>query len=400
MIYLLKIKKKMGDNMKKNKVIVNGYFRQNLGDDLFLKILLDRYPNTMFDIYENKKYKEIFNNSNLRVYDKSSVKGIIFRIFRKLNLLNLYCKLQGYKAQVLIGGSIFMENKNIPLKSLEMGFNHDVPYYILGSNFGPYETNEFLELYKNKIFKNAKDVCFRENYSYELFKELPNIRMAPDIVFGLDISKYKSHNDKNEYKEENKVVISVIKCEKDEKLICNQKEYNDKIIKLIEYFQKLNYKIVLMSFSKEQGDEEAIQEIMDSILEKDNKENAINKESNSVKNKDASKPKSDIEKYFYRGNIDEALNQIATSKIVVGTRFHANILGFVLEKTVIPIAYSNKTINVLDDLGFKGKFFDLRKMEDFNVNNLNSLDLEYKLDVNGAIKTSEEHFKELDKILK
>jgi colanic acid/amylovoran biosynthesis protein len=299
----------------------------------------------------------------------------MYRIFRKLNLLNFYYKLQGYKALVVTSGSIFMENKNIPLKSLEGEFRLNIPYYILGSNFGPYETEDFLNLYKNKIFKNAKDICFRENYSYELFKNLKNVRVAPDIVFGLNIL--------NKYCEENKVIISVINCEKDGKIICNQKEYNDKIIEVIKYFGKQGKKIILMSFSKEQGDEEVIQEIMDLISK--NKSNGV---------------KLDIEKYFYRGNIDEAIEQIATSKIVIGTRFHANILGFVFGKTVIPIAYSDKTINVLKDLKFNGKYFDLRKMEDFNVNNLDALDLDYKLDVSKVIEKSKEQFKELDKILK
>ena len=46
------------------KVKVYAYTRQNLGDDLFLKILCERYKNTKFILYAPEVYKEIFKNDN------------------------------------------------------------------------------------------------------------------------------------------------------------------------------------------------------------------------------------------------------------------------------------------------------------------------------------------------
>ena len=53
-----------------------------------------------------------------------------------------------------------------------------------------------------------------------------------------------------------------------------------------------------MSFCQYEGDEKIINEIM-----KNNK-------------------KKNVEKYFYRGNIDEALKIIANASVIVGSRFH------------------------------------------------------------------------------
>ena len=107
-----------------------------------------------------------------------------------------------------------------------------------------------------------------------------------------------------------------------------------------------------------------------------------------------------IEYYFYRGNIVEALNKIADSQIVVGTRFHANILGLIMKKTIIPIAYSDKTINVLKDMNYKGKIFDIRDIGNFNIDSLDEQDLFYKYDVSFQKEDSEKQFEKLDEIIK
>ena len=44
------------------KIKVYAYTRQNLGDDLFIKILCERYPNTQFVLYAPNVYKDIFKD--------------------------------------------------------------------------------------------------------------------------------------------------------------------------------------------------------------------------------------------------------------------------------------------------------------------------------------------------
>lgn len=52
--------------MKKLRVFA--YTKQNLGDDLFVKILCKRYPNTKFVLYAPNIYKKVFKDiKNLEV---------------------------------------------------------------------------------------------------------------------------------------------------------------------------------------------------------------------------------------------------------------------------------------------------------------------------------------------
>lgn len=358
---------------KKN--LLKGYFEKNLGDDLFIKILLERYKNSNFEVYSKSNYNNVFNNANIKFYNNLS-KEIIYK--RLINLKNkilrnknrvLLESINRYDNIIKIGGSIFMENKDIDYDIYKNNqFDYSSKYFVIGANFGPYKNQEFVDLHKRDIFNKAQDVCFREKYSSNLFKDLSNVRVAPDIVFGLDISNVKITNNNN-------VIISVIDCHKD-RMTLNQEIYNKKINELIEFFINKNFSVTLMSFSQVQGDEKVIEDI--------------------VKN---SKYKNQIKKYYYRGNIEEALNIIGDSKIVVGTRFHANILGMIMGKTVIPIAYSNKTVNVLKDMNFKGKYFDLNDIENFDIKKITDADLNYIHDVSYEKQNAWKHFEKLDEVL-
>ena len=175
-----------------------------------------------------------------------------------------------------------------------------------------------------------------------------------------------------------KVVISVIDCERKAKKEYKE-NYEKTIIDMVNFFEKNGYEIVLMSYCKKEGDEEAIKSILSKI------------ENEKIKSK--------IKTYFYSGNTEEALDVMGDCQIVVGSRFHANILGLVLNKTIIPIAYSDKTLNVLRDMNFKGKIYDIRNLDNFENNSLKEEDLTYKLDVNFQKKDAQRHFEKLDKVL-
>src|SRR5699024_1160694 len=62
---LKSIHNKLRNCMKKGwiwmkKVMVYAYSQFNLGDDLFIKILCERYPETQFVLYAPKQYKRCF----------------------------------------------------------------------------------------------------------------------------------------------------------------------------------------------------------------------------------------------------------------------------------------------------------------------------------------------------
>lgn len=356
--------------MKKRKIYINAYLYKNLGDDLFVKILTDRY-NENFIGYSLVKYKKnIFNNFKL-------VSGFWVKLLRKLlkimfkkSYIDSYYK-KNSDMMVIIGGSLFVENNNDYKEYLEEKYlNYYKPFFLLGLNFGPYNTKEYKEYIKQKIFKNAQDVCFRDFKSYNQFPDLNNVRVESDIIFSLDTSNIVKTDRK-------RVIFSVMDCNHG---IGEQykKSYEEKIVEMIKYFVNNNYDVVLMSFCKNDGDEIAIK---------------------SVLKRCDNKTKKSISTYFYRGNIQEALNVLGDSQIIVGTRFHANMLGLLLNKSIIAIAYNEKTLNFLNDIKFGGICIKLQEIGEFDIEKVNMNDIMYKQDIKNVIESSKKQFAKLDEFL-
>ena len=94
------------------RILVNAYFSKNLGDDLFLKILFERYPKVnWYLLTDNTDYNDIFDkHNNVRILKGLSLNILGIRkvdIFHKIN--DLLLKYYKYDGLVTIGGSIFME---------------------------------------------------------------------------------------------------------------------------------------------------------------------------------------------------------------------------------------------------------------------------------------------------
>lgn len=355
------------------KALLHFYSNNNLGDDLFVKILTDRYKNKFSSVVvlPNKTFAEV---DNLKLYSNKiltvALKGI-GRVFGRRNIALRYLAKRN-DIFVYVGGSIFIDNGNLPTWRKEEVFYSQlgIPYYILGSNFGPSRSSEFLGIVR-KIVSGAQDVCFRDKASYELFKDIPSTRVATDIAFTLDVGKTKSIQ-----KHAKMVVISVIDAySRFNKTVADR--YEQEIINFSEQLVKRGYKVTLMSFCRYEGDEAAILRILDKMSEK---------------------LKKMISSYIYTGDIEEALGVLSESEVIVASRFHAAVLGLVFGKKVLPIVYSDKTINILRDLNFDGPIFDIREIDKFNgrkfdISNLrvNNIDKQKKL--------AEKQFQELDKIL-
>lgn len=340
---------------KKQKVYIDAYFAENLGDDIFIDILTKRYRNCNFyAITENRKK---YNKDNLKVYTNK----YMYKILKKFSWEKY---LAGkFKTVVTIGGSMFMENNNND-KDFSMGKKNN--RYVLGINFGPYKTEKYYQNIHNMLSK-VKDVCFREKYSYDLFKDLPNVRCASDIVFSMDTSDINITKRK-------RVIISIISPEY--KLNAEYKEqYENVMLQLIQMFMKKEYEVMLMSFCKMEHDEEEIQNILNKMDEEQRKK---------------------VETYYYNGNIEEAMNVLADSQVIVGGRFHANILGLLLSKSIIPVLYSDKTLNVLKDMNIDAPVIDIRNLKDFDISSITDADLNKVYNVEKEKIDAQRHFEKLD----
>lgn len=346
------------------------YGAANLGDDIFIKIILDRYKNKFYLGCKEKRY--IKENKNILFRD-NYIRLLIGKVKYILGYkYSIPFGLNKGDLLVYIGGSLFIENNNLDAWRREKQFydSLDKPYYILGSNIGPYSSPEFIEIVRS-IFSRAEDVCLRDSYSYELVKDLDNVRLATDIVFTLDISKYKCGTESNNH------VISVIDASRkfDSE---TSKKYNETIAKIIKkLLTDDESSVTLMSFCEKEGDENACATIM-SLLPEDIKDR--------------------VETYRYRGDISEALQVLASAKTITGSRFHANILGMVFGKKILPIAYSDKTINILSDMKYPGPIIDIRSIDSFNINELDFDNIQV-IDISKLKILAEKQFSELDKVL-
>ncbi|MEB2492996.1 polysaccharide pyruvyl transferase family protein [Peribacillus frigoritolerans] len=358
------------------KIMVYAYTHFNLGDDLFIKVLCERYPNTRFVLFAPSEYKQCLkglNNISLFPNDVFFIRGMNY-IFRKLKINNnLFQKLLANRcdAAVFIGGSLFIQGDNWEetveiTKSMRI---KNKPFYLLGANFGPFNENEYYYSYKG-LFSEYSDICFREKYSYDLFKDLSNVRMADDIIFQY---KKQVHQEK-----ENNIIISVINPSTRKSLNNYDEIYYSKIKDIAIYFIERGYAVTLMSFCEIEGDKEAIEKIVKLI------------------------PKRFLDKvseHYYKLNIEETINLIAKSSLVVATRFHSMILGWVFNIPVFPIVYSDKMTNVMSDVGFKGFYTDIKSINSLKPEQVFESTKTNLIDVSTQVKSAEMHFEKLDKYL-
>lgn len=365
-------------NIKRKKCLIIAYIYGNLGDDLFIKILCERYKDVLFFVVGMKKYRKYFKEiSNLKYISSDTfivrccnkVNNVIRMIMKKYptavnEFLQNVIKMRT-KYIVMIGGSMFMQSSGWKKQLLYQEEIFDNNTYILGCNFGPFYEEEYRRAYE-KLFEKVSDVCMRDKYSKQLFENLDNVRWAPDIVLNFDTTH--SNTEGGYY------LISIIDPKKEKQIENCRENYIEGITKIIEYYLKRDENIILMSFCEAEGDKKIAQEIMEKTGES-----------------------SRVKLYNYY-NMNHALEVIKNSKGIIATRFHAMILAFLLEKWVLPIIYNEKTMNVLNDFSFEGVFFDINKMSEYSYDEIlnNIKQPSWKIET----KKAEEHFINLDKILK
>ena len=333
----------------KKQIVLDFYSCYNLGDDLFVEAFAEYFSDCEIHLLVNPKCvpkrlpKNVrilhFSNVDLRLRRISNlasqrgrqrmVKTVEHMRQKKLERIAQHCD-----AFVKIGGSIFMQHApgcreidfstaEKPDFSLRRSTGGRGNRFIIGANLGPVYSEDYWEQTAEK-FREYRHVCLRDYASYRKMRAAPNVQYAPDVLF-LVPKPYPGTCEEN-------VAISVMDVSRNTEDAAVIRAYYDLLERAIAYFLDREVPVTLMSFCQWQGDEQAVQELLNRFPEEKR-----------------------LSACCYRGSARRILRVLSGASFVIGTRLHSTILGISFGKPVFPIVYNCKTSHYLADLSFPGK---------------------------------------------
>lgn len=356
-----------------DKILVDGYFQNNLGDDLFFRELLSRYPDTMFYF----RGVDAYNEKILTTFDNARVINV--------TLFSLMFRVHRFKGYVMIGGSMFQQNtRNIKWLKRWLALLILILIFkisgkktsIIGFNFGPYKTRSFLQLYR-KLFKVVDFLSVRDKNSFNLLKNSKSVHYYPDIVFN---TKF---NVKNIQSQKNALGISIMDFGKN---VNFQRSY-EKFIKNV--IDKINDDMIINLYGFQESSEVNDREVIDRIV------NAF--------------PNKKFNVQIYDGyNIDDFITSYYTNQLFLTSRFHSLVLALKANGYPIIINYNVKVQNLVDSLQLKYSVIQPSEFDSENraeriaceINNKNDFSSSSMSEVNKLSFQSTRHFTELDRLLK
>ena len=299
---------------------------------MFIRCIALRYPKASFTICTSSQYASPFEKLP-NIKNLGSARRTIDRIYNKIagkQIFKRHLEMTA-NATMHIGGSIFIEPDHF---TMPKEYHSNPNLFVIGCNFGPYHT----EMYRHFVFaklQKAKDVCFRDRYSYDVFSEIEHVRVAPDVLFG-----YREYP---AVQEGCGVGISVINLDKRSDVKHMADTYYDVLAKIVDDCSQKKIPVKLFSFCTDEGDLQAIEEVM-----------------NRSETKNA-------QVCAYEGDIAAILAQINACEYIIASRFHAMIIGWCLSKKVFPVVYSDKQVHVMEDMAYQESYWDLRKETGFTA---------------------------------
>lgn len=341
------------------RILVRFYGAHNLGDDLFIDILMEHFSDCRIDLLSNMAYVPRKLGPNTRMHPYSYADEALWNLWanaerkcragRLLKLIPKLCQkilILSHDAYVRIGGSLFMEEGE---PEDEIGFSAGIPpvfdytsrprdrgnTFLIGANLGPV----FAESYWPNIrgeFQSFRHVCVRDYSSYQAMRDLPHVQYAPDVIF-------LAHQPEPVDRGEN-VVISVVDISRHTSDPGIMDAYygllRDTVVELVSR----NIPVTLTSFCKAEGDEKAIERLLSMMPDR-----------------------SGVSVCCYDGNIPKLLSLLSDATYIVASRFHAMILAISFGKPVFPISYNCKIKHYLEDLDFRGRYATLSGLPETTV---------------------------------
>lgn len=375
------------------KVYVEMFLDHNLGDDLFLDTLLERYPNHDFYIELPigmklnpyfKQYKNLFYTVTKNTKFNKIKKKILEYTF-----INTIKRAKKYDVYVLIGGSLFEVRNDRDLYYKKRQYLKyklqsilGIPRILLGANLGPFFSEKSEKIIK-KILKTFSGISVRDLKSFNYLKKWNYTSneyiLGSDIIFG---NKLLS----NILYEENKKILGISIVNSYSDTTYQKQMYMEKIQEIIKVYlsQDNENKVKLLGFDGGtiMSDEEIAKKIYFSLNEEERKR---------------------VRTVIYNPKINlyDFLREFLECEFIIGGRFHSVILSLICEKKFVAINYSEKIENVLLDLQsekYLVSYTEIKKYRAIDI--LNLLKTSEKIILKEDYKrNSELHFEFLDKIL-
>ena len=354
----------------RKKVLLLGYVRKNIGDDLFIAMLLNRYKELDFILrIDNEYYYEPFSK-----YKNCSI------IVTKDDILKQ--DMSNISACIYVGGSIFIEyDRSVAYRKVFNQFiknckDNGIPFYYMSSNFGPYKTQDFYDLCE-EAFSFVDGITFRDKNSYNTFKHIDNVKYVPDLVFGLGIRKGR--------KIKNSVGISLVDLSlpvRGEKANKIDSKYCLMLKNNIEKFIDEGKEVYLFSFCEHEGDLRTIDRILDFMG-------------------DSYQARVNIIDYTGKsGDLYYFVKLYSRMEKTICTRFHSLVMSLVFKHELMVVSYSDKLNNLLDDLGYNFDVVNIdEKIGELVINDSDFRVIDDKT-LNKFKKEALRHFESLDNSLK
>lgn len=317
------------------KVLMLAYLDNNLGDDLIIETIAEEFPNINFYLYSTSNF-----------YTKS------FNDLKNIELIhkNIYKEdLSKFDFCIKVGGSMFILN-SIPsyiyrIKELLLAKKlkkNKIKSAVLGSNYDPFKSKFGKYLVKKELsYKNLITVRDRSSYAIlqKFFPNKKNIGMFDDIVYNLNFSEESK-------KKGNVLGISVYNSDK----IKDKTMYYSNLAKVCDeaIMKDPNTIVRLFAFDCEsENDLVSCYHVQENVRLKKN-----------------------IQIVPYLGDRTTFLELFSECSEILAIRFHAAVLSDILKVPFLPISYSIKMDNFLNDHNYGESPFNLDYLcsEEFDTN--------------------------------
>jgi colanic acid/amylovoran biosynthesis protein len=321
--------------------LIDVYLDNNLGDDIMGETLINYLQNKGIKCY--LLANDDFTYSNfINKFSGVNIVGELSKNIIKENKIDLYIR---------IGGSMFPHNtikegvfRYLTLYKYKMMKRNGVKIYILGCNVGPFKSSIGVRATKG-IIKLSDLITCRDKETLEFISKIKNkdYFIFPDIVF--------SRKDlRRSVKRENDVLGISMYTGYTSSLRKYNFAYSNMMINIINRYLEIkrNGKVKLFVFdSGYNSDYPTAHRVYNNINDK-----------NRVRIID------------YNGNIKDFMDEYNKCSVMIGTRFHSIVLSLLFNIPVLPVIYSNKTRNILNDLNYKGPKIEITNCEDINIDNV------------------------------